>query len=72
MKDFLDQELLEIINGFSASISKSYSKGDQTENIKKQEHQMKCYLAALEAQKSIRLNYSQNLILEKMFVQFIS
>jgi NifU-like protein involved in Fe-S cluster formation len=67
----LDQELLEIINGFSASISSSYSKVNQMENVAKQEHRIKCYLAALEAQKSIRLNYSQNLILEKMFVSFL-
>ena len=72
VKDFLDQELLEIINGFSALISIRYAKSLKKDNIAKQEQQMKCYLAAIEAQKSIKLNYSQNLILEKMFVQFIS
>ena len=71
LKDFLDQALLEIITVFSSLISNRNSKVDYERDVEHLNHYLKCHRAIIEAQKSIKLNYSPNLILEKMFVSFL-
>jgi DNA polymerase-3 subunit delta' len=71
LKDFLDQEILDILTVFNSLISSSQSNVYCKEQIEKQNHHLKCCLAAIKAQKSIKLNHSPNLVLEKMFVSFL-
>jgi DNA polymerase-3 subunit delta' len=71
LKDFLDRALLEIITVFSSSISNRNSEDYYERDVEHLNHYLKCYTATLEAQKSIKLNYSPNLMLEKMFVSFL-
>jgi DNA polymerase-3 subunit delta' len=72
IKDFLNQEILEVIKAYQSIIANRDSDIINEDDIEKQKHQLKCYSAALDAQKSIKLNYSPNLILEKMFVSFVN